>query len=442
MEGAKRKIHRLRNSLSRRLSSTEVIGPEPKTDGNVNVNTDANTLDDISKEHSHTPSPSETKTQSHPAMPTSAASGGIRGTIIPKSFTSKKTRILAELAVPEGEYSDKSPKGSVDEGVKEMIELVNAVEGWVTTSSCAGRVSVFVEGMKGDIVKEVEGEVEGEGDGGLDAGDGEGEVVMNGVDRADVRDVDDKDEEEHERERGRKKIRTGPGGKGGGRWLYVSHDPIPNPPSTDEPDHYTKLFGLEPMSTSSPTPFHSSLQGKPPRLIHLSFSPLILHTLCAALPHARPLLAAAINAGFRESGVQSLKALDDDDAGVMLGIRTTGLVFSTVIGMVLEGDDGKESMQAMVGEEYLKMCVDIVNERFQGNERRKERLLNELGRAREELQGKDRGAESKEERRERKREEGLRRQEEVKENEKEEQDVNGVVDDDQLEDGLRGLENR
>ncbi|KAI9878133.1 MAG: hypothetical protein M1823_006998, partial [Watsoniomyces obsoletus] len=160
-------------------------GPEPKTDGDVNANTDANKLADISKEHSHTLSPSETKSQSHPAVPTSAASGGIRGTVIPKSFTSKKTRILAVLAAPEGEYSDKSPKGSVDEGVKEVIELVNAVEGWVTTSSCAGRVSVFVEGMQEDVVEEVEGEGEAEADGDLDAEDGDGEVVVNGVDGAD-----------------------------------------------------------------------------------------------------------------------------------------------------------------------------------------------------------------------------------------------------------------
>src|SRR5689334_16583600 len=39
--------------------------------------------------------------------------------------------------------ADKSPKGNVDDGVWELINEINAVEGLVTTSSCAGRVSCF-----------------------------------------------------------------------------------------------------------------------------------------------------------------------------------------------------------------------------------------------------------------------------------------------------------
>jgi tRNA wybutosine-synthesizing protein 3 len=66
----------------------------------------------------------------------------------PSHFVRKKERILALLAVPDAEYSDASPKGSVDAGIRDLIGEINALDGFVTTSSCAGRVSVFVEGNK------------------------------------------------------------------------------------------------------------------------------------------------------------------------------------------------------------------------------------------------------------------------------------------------------
>ena len=65
---------------------------------------------------------------------------------IPKAFVARKSTILAALAVPGEEYTDRSPKGSVDAGIRNLINLLNDLEGIVTTSSCAGRVSLFVEG--------------------------------------------------------------------------------------------------------------------------------------------------------------------------------------------------------------------------------------------------------------------------------------------------------
>ena len=92
---------------------------------------------------------------------------------------------------------------------------------------------------------------------------------------------------------------------------------------------------------------------------------------------AKPLLGAAINAGFRESGVQSLKALDGPDSGTMLAIRTAGLGFETVIGYV-EEIEGEEMYVSCVDEEYLKMCMRVVNERFIWNVARRERLRDAL----------------------------------------------------------------
>lgn len=97
------------------------------------------------------------------------------------SFCHRKASILQQLALPDAEYSDASPKGSVDAGIRHLIDEVNRAEGFVTTSSCAGRLSVFLEGRR--------------------------------------RTASGKDDEQQT---------AGVGGKGaGGTWLFVSHEPVP-----------------------------------------------------------------------------------------------------------------------------------------------------------------------------------------------------------------------
>ncbi|KAI1617780.1 DUF207 domain-containing protein [Exophiala viscosa] len=317
---------------------------------------------------------------------------------IPATFTAKKSEILSILGRSEDNYADQSPKGTVDEQIRDLIDEVNAYDGLVTTSSCAGRVAVFVEGPK-----------------------------SNGQDRPQPDDApSDQSEFDGRADEAESKvtattISTSPGGKGGGRWLYVSHDPVHSlqhdnghsdalDESANSAGTFTQLFNLSPMSDKF-QPTSSSTAASSPRLIHLSFSPLILHIHCATLRHARPLLAAAINAGFRESGVQSLRILDDPERGVMVAVRTAGLSFETTVGVV--GHDAEhEVMQSVVSEDYLAMCVNVVNERFAWNGERRERFRTELRRAM------GRGGfgqpqdewEDKEARRARKRQEGLARQ--------------------------------
>ena len=59
-----------------------------------------------------------------------------------KLFPVHKQSILQALQEPD--VSDKSKKGGVDAPIAEMIELLNGSENYATTSSCSGRVSVFV----------------------------------------------------------------------------------------------------------------------------------------------------------------------------------------------------------------------------------------------------------------------------------------------------------
>jgi len=68
---------------------------------------------------------------------------------MPTSFQEKKAKILAELNIPDAKYQDLSPKGSVDAGIKTLVFEVNESPDYVTTSSCSGRVAIYLEGAKG-----------------------------------------------------------------------------------------------------------------------------------------------------------------------------------------------------------------------------------------------------------------------------------------------------
>lgn len=100
--------------------------------------------------------------------------------------------------------------------------------------------------------------------------------------------------------------------------------------------------------------------------------------MCASLHHAQPILAAAINAGFRESGVQSLKNLDDANAFPMVAIRSSGLAFESIVGSQFEGDENNDEVYSVVAENYLQILIQIANERFKTNTERIKRFEEDL----------------------------------------------------------------
>lgn len=143
-------------------------------------------------------------------------------------FTSKKAKILEVLSVPDSDYTDLSPKGSVDEGIRELIDEINVLDGLVTTSSCAGRVSVFLEGRKT-----------------LEPGQDDGQIAT-------------------------------PGGKGGGgAWLFVSHDPVEDSRWIDELDMVDEDEDGQSAQTA----------GR--RLIHFKFEPMVGLLLCTEVRGAK-----------------------------------------------------------------------------------------------------------------------------------------------------------
>ncbi|EAU32599.1 conserved hypothetical protein [Aspergillus terreus NIH2624] len=292
--------------------------------------------------------------------------------LVPSAFEARKSKILADLSIPDAEYTDLSPKGSVDEGIRDLIQDINGLPGLVTTSSCAGRISVFLEGRN-------------------------------------------KQPQRASEEQRRQFAPSG--GKGAGKWLYVSHDPL-----EEKAMSLHERFGLTPGDGKPPA---ANKAGQAPRLVRFHYEPMILHIMAATLHHASPVLAAASSSGFRESGLQSLRCLEGDDDGPspIVAVRSTGLALESVIGYCDDTDDGDQDgkepvVHSLVTEEYLQMLVAISNERFSINAERKSRfrtnlleLCSSVQSEASKTKGKSRpsGWEDPEKRRERKRAEGLMR---------------------------------
>lgn len=152
---------------------------------------------------------------------------------IPEPFQLRKSSILADLAIPDADYSDLSPKGSVDEAIRDLIADINALPGLATTSSCAGRISVFLEGRR----------------------DKQPQVETQGQTPA-------SQQEEPERQF------APSGGKGAGRWLYVSHDPLD---ADGSPDSLHGLFGMAEGDGDG----NGLRNSRSPRLVRFIFEPMV-----------------------------------------------------------------------------------------------------------------------------------------------------------------------
>jgi len=238
------------------------------------------------------------------------------------SFEENKESILKQLEVPAEVYTDQSPKGSVDVAIQDLISEINAIPGLVTTSSCSGRVAVYLEGQNN-----------------------------------------------------RGSARSG--GKGGGKWLFVTHDPLT---CSESHSPVSLLFGQDVEDGAVPS--------KGARFVHFKFEPMvessspdvasilatdelqILHILTASLPDAQRVLAAALQAGFRESGAINLVEAGNKPVTPMVAVRTNGLAVDSIIGYA---DDG-EQLFSLVTDSYLQSLIHIANERFLSNSERIDRF--------------------------------------------------------------------
>ncbi|EPE05613.1 trna wybutosine-synthesizing protein [Ophiostoma piceae UAMH 11346] len=375
----------------------------------------------------------------------------------PERFTARKAAILEQLERPDDDYTDASPKGTVDEGVRPLIDVINKLDGFVTTSSCAGRVAVFLEGRKkkkGDVDEPKEQRDEPEGDSGA-------------------------------RSATKTTIASAGGKGGGGKWLFVSHDPLvkgaedsarPPPYTSYSETDWTTEFGLAKSATGDDDLYSQSSEDE--RLVHFKFEPMILHVLTASLAHAQLLLRCASMAGFRESGAVSIvppplpqsagktaavedaspASEDSNPALPIVAVRSMGLALAAVVGVssaASTGDASEDSDAAhcIVTPSYLSRLVRVADERFAVNRTRTERFRVNLVEAIEKelgsgglpsslaslaqlpVKGDGKDWEDAEARRIRKRKEGLRRQAAIKE-EQQQQQQQPQKGDDQVADAL------
>ena len=141
-------------------------------------------------------------------------------------FVLKKKTILEQLELPAEEYHDLSPKGSIDGPIQGLIKEINSIPSLVTTSSCSGRIAVYLEG-----------------------------------------------------ERCKSSSKSGSlGGKGGGKWLFISHEPLD---MTKQDCSLYSLFNMESSQTQG-----ASVPLGAVRFVHFKFEAMVWATVMIVLERA------------------------------------------------------------------------------------------------------------------------------------------------------------
>ncbi|CAC9889940.1 unnamed protein product [Aureobasidium pullulans] len=211
------------------------------------------------------------------------------------TFAAKKAKILQQLAVPDASSTDIQPGDCVDVGIRELVDEINKLDTLATTSSCAGRFAVYLEGKDPNLSQSS-----------LDEGDGQ--------------------------------------------WLFISHDPLP----LSGNGSVAPMLGLSDHTELS---VPSSAKG-----------------VSSSLESAQKIHTAALQSGFRESGISSISTDNLRTSTAMVAIRTNDLVFDNIIGY--EGPDGR--LIPMVTEAYMRILIELGNQKFQANKARTQQFQNAL----------------------------------------------------------------
>ena len=191
-----------------------------------------------------------------------------KSTILP-SFYDLRRKNHQTLYGSGDSKDDKSPKGSVDEPIRPLVDLINKHSDYCTLSSCSGRISLF-------------------------------DPNQQHLQRGDERETTIRNESS---DNGTKRTASG---KGTGGWLLVSHYPI-------HPNELVTCF-------ENSTFFHTKHQ--PQKAWIFKLEPLVLHVAASSLHRGQQLLRLGLELGFRESG------LVVSDKRVTVAIRGHSLALS------------------------------------------------------------------------------------------------------------------
>lgn len=170
-------------------------------------------------------------------------------------------------------------------------------------------------------------------------------------------------------------------GKGAGKWLYVSHDPVPSIPTADQ---VLSFLGLD------------AVQDNPEaQEVFLKCEPMVLHITARTLEAASKLTAVAVQAGFRNTGL-----LVSSKGRVTVGIRPSPAGLNVPV---------LQRGQLLVSPAYLVQLLHIANEQMVVNFTRIQRLQKDVEAFLSAARGNDASWEPAEVRAARKRQEGLAR---------------------------------
>ncbi|KAI9281747.1 methyltransferase TYW3-domain-containing protein [Umbelopsis sp. AD052] len=277
------------------------------------------------------------------------------------TFQERKEKVISELVEEMNpNRSDKSPKGYIDAPILDLMRLINQHSQFYTTSSCSGRVAVYCEG------------------------------------------VDDKKKTSATEAEAAKSTK-------GGKWLYVTHDPVLIPDTLDDKEKWILqlLFG-DSYADLTMEPIEDDQAIINQQLVFFKFEPLILHVEAETTEAAHELLGLANVIGYQNSGITPSRTRH------MLAIRSTHKLDVPVAAV----HPTTQKIHLLVNTSYLYVLFRLSNQKFNQNIDRMKKFEQAV---QSQLLTKDQ-LETKEQRRERKRRDGLERQKAVVGDSQEESD--------------------
>ncbi|CAO3689505.1 unnamed protein product [Umbelopsis vinacea] len=265
------------------------------------------------------------------------------------TFNERKHKVISELVEEmDPNNPDKSPKGYIDAPILDLMRLINQHSQYYTTSSCSGRVAVYCEGVD-EKKKSTAAELE-----------------------------------------------TTAKSSKGGKWLFVTHDPVLIPDGTDLDTWILQTLFGDAYHRITTEPIENEREIIQQQLVFFKFEPLILHVEAESAGAAHELLGLANVIGYQNSGITPSRTRH------MLAIRSTHKLDVPIASV----DPKTQRLHLLVNASYLHVLLRLSNQKFTQNI---DRMKNFEKAVQSQLLTKDQ-LETKEERRERKRREGLERQ--------------------------------
>src|SRR5688572_30288206 len=190
-------------------------------------------------------------------------------------FNARKQQILSSLTTSDPSSKiDKSPKGSVDEAILPLIELLNKHDDYITTSSCSGRIAIYCagKGIKKSFPNKSDSSNKNKTENHVNNNNYQINVYIEEIDN------NVKDEDELELNEG-DDVRHSM--KGGGRWLFVTHSHVDLPKENNKEtlnEFLLKtIFGAERdnviLLTDKDNDYYNASQANDNRIVYFKFEP-------------------------------------------------------------------------------------------------------------------------------------------------------------------------